>query len=317
MAHDSDSRPAEARGRPRVNWLLRMVFVAAVLLVAGYVIAQALSNRVAVSTEGEYRYIRANGIPDHATGRFPNRNNPNTIAEKNYTFRVTLKPKTAEKLTPSNFAWFGVALNGVPFEPGTAEFWNDDRDSGWVYEAIGGVSNLGIDESHAHVQPNGAYHYHALPTGLVNRLGKEGDKMILVGWAADGFPIYTGHAHASPLDLRSPLKKLKPSYRLKQGTRPNGPGGKYNGDFTQDYEYVKGLGDLDECNGRVSATPEFPQGIYCYFITDTFPLVSRYWRGTPDESFEKRGPPPGARPRKPRREMGPGPGPGAGPGPGR
>lgn len=304
MSRDPRPSPAAAGARARGNAVLRAVAVVAMMVAAAHVIAEALSNRVAVTIEGDYRYVRANGIPNHITGRFPNRNNPNAIAEKNYTFRVTVKPRTAEKLTPTGIAWFGVAVNGVPFEPGTQEFWNDDRNSGWTYEAIGGVSNLGIDDSHAHVQPNGAYHYHGLPTGLVNHLGKEGDKMILVGWAADGFPIYTGYGHAGPLDLKSPLKKLKPSYRLKSGARADGPGGKHNGDFTQDYEYVKGLGDLDECNGRISATPEYPQGIYCYFITDSFPIVSRFWRGTADNSFEKRGPPPGARPRRPRPEMG-------------
>ena len=48
------------------------------------------------------------------------------------------------------------------------------------------------------------------------------------------------------------------------------------GAFTQDWEYVEGLGDLDECNGRVGVTPEFPEGIYHYYANDTFPFVSRY-----------------------------------------
>jgi hypothetical protein len=82
------------------------------------------------------------------------------------------------------------------------------------------------------------------------------------------------------------------SYRLKNGTRPNGPGGAYDGKFTADYEYVKGSGDLDECNGRFGVTPEFPQGTYHYYITDEFPWISRFWRGTPDTSFMKRLPGP-------------------------
>src|SRR5207249_891298 len=62
-----------------------------------------------------------------------------------------------------------------------------------------------------------------------------------------------------------------------------------------DYEFVKDSGDLDECNGRFGATPEFPQGIYHYYITEEFPYISRLWRGTPDPSFFKRGPGPGGR----------------------
>jgi hypothetical protein len=31
---------------------------------------------------------------------------------------------------------FGVALNGVGFDPGTAEFWNNDRRGGWNHAAL-------------------------------------------------------------------------------------------------------------------------------------------------------------------------------------
>src|SRR5262249_28293836 len=46
-------------------------------------------------------------------------------------------------------------------------------------------------------------------------------------------------------------------------------------------------GDLDECNGRFGVTPEFPEGIYHYYVTEEFPFVGRMWRGTPDPSFSK------------------------------
>ncbi|NBW88116.1 MAG: YHYH protein, partial [Planctomycetia bacterium] len=39
------------------------------------------------------------------------------------------------------------------------------------------------------------------------------------------------------------------------------------GYFIEDYEYVAGLGDLDESNGRFAVTPEYPQGIYAYYTT--------------------------------------------------
>jgi len=51
--------------------------------------------------------------------------------------------------------------------------------------------------------------------------------------------------------------------------------------FTQDYEYVEGLGDLDECNGRFGVTPEFPNGIYHYYVTDGYPYIQRCVKGTP------------------------------------
>ncbi|MFZ4768429.1 MAG: YHYH protein [Roseimicrobium sp.] len=251
-------------------------------------------NQVSIATEGPYRFIRSNGWPDHEPGQFPRKGNPNTVAPQSYTFRVPMKPVAAAE--PARlFGWWGVALNGVPFEPGTAETWNNDPQSGWRYEAATGFLNLGLDEHNAHVQPSGAYHYHALPVGLVERLGGEGKKMLHIGWAADGYPVYTSWA----TDAKGVLRPMKSSYRVKQGARPaqaGGPGGNYDGRFTQDFEYVPGSGDLDEHNGRTGVTPEFPEGTYYYCITPEFPFVPRSWHGTPDVSFAKRGPPPGGGP---------------------
>ena len=250
-----------------------------------------LHNEIAIQQRGGYRHIRANGVPDHEPGRFPNRGNPNRIREQRYDFRVPLDPKVAEEITPLGHQPFGVALNGVPFDPATAEFWRRDHRSGWNYEALSGKIDLGLDHSHAHVQPNGAYHYHGLPTRLI--AAKKGDvgRMTLVGYAADGFPIYARHGHADPDDLESDLVEVKSSYRLKRGRRPDGPRGRYDGTFVADYEYVAEAGDLDECNGRFGVTPEYPEGTYHYFLTGEFPFVPRYFRGTPDESFERRRPP--------------------------
>jgi hypothetical protein len=124
----------------------------------------------------------------------------------------------------------------------------------------------------------------------VAALGGDTNRMLLVGWAADGFPIYTANGYSDPRDAGSTIRKMRPSFRLKQGERPSRPGQTYDGRFTQDFEFVRGLGDLDECNGRFTVTPEYPDGIYCYFVTDDFPRIARYWQGIPDESFNKRGP---------------------------
>ena len=262
----------------------------------------AVTNSVTITTEGGFRVVKSNGWPDHAPGAFPRRGNPNTASAQRYSFRVPLKPTVAATSVQRGGWWWGVALNGVPFEPGTAETWNNDPRSGWRYEAATGFLNLGLDEHNAHVQPTGAYHYHALPTGLVARLGGDGKKMLHIGWAADGFPIYTGWATADAKDATSALRKMKSSYRLKQGARPaqeGGPGGNYDGRFTQDFEFVQDAGDLDECNGRTGVTPEFPNGTYYYCITAGFPFVPRMWRGTPDPSFGKGDRPPGGGPNLP------------------
>ncbi len=58
------------------------------------------------------------------------------------------------------------------------------------------------------------------------------------------------------------------------------------GRHVQDYEYVEGLGNLDECNGRTGVTPEFPSGTCYYVLTDDFPVIPRCFKGTPDDSFK-------------------------------
>jgi hypothetical protein len=258
--------------------------------------AANVENSVAIAIDGDFRVIKANGWPDHAPGTFPRRGNPNVPTAQSYTFRVPLKPKAGESPQRRGGWWWGVALNGVPFEPGTGETWNNDPQSGWRYEAATGFLNLGLDEHNAHVQPNGSYHYHSLPVGLVERLGGDGKKMLLVGWAADGFPIYTSFAHSDAMDATSELRKMKSSFQLKKGPRPaqeGGPGGNYDGRFQQDFEFIAGSGELDETNGRTGVTPEFPEGTYYYCITAEFPFVARTWRGTPDASFSKGDRPPG------------------------
>ncbi len=247
-------------------------------------------SRVSIYERGDKRVIESNDIPNHPTGHFPNAGNPNAIAPQSYHFEVPLHPVETSTLA-SKKHMFGVAVNGVKFDPSTAEFWRNDRSSIWNMEAIvRGRGLLGMDSSNAHVQPNGAYHYHGVPHGLIRQLHGE-NKMLLIGWAADGFPMYGPLAYRDANDAMSAIVTMRPSYRLKSGTRPGGnagPGGRYDGTYTVDFEYVAGAGDLDECNGRHGVTPEFPKGTYYYVVTADFPFVPRKCRGTPDPSF---GPP--------------------------
>ena len=64
------------------------------------------------------------------------------------------------------------------------------------------------------------------------------------------------------------------------------PCGTYTGVYSADYEYIEGIGDLDECNGRYGVTPEFPEGTYYYVITNKFPGVPRCFVGTPSNDFK-------------------------------
>ncbi|MGA0038233.1 MAG: YHYH protein [Pirellulales bacterium] len=262
------------------------------------------ANRVSITVEGDDRVIRCNDMPSHRVGAFPNRGNPHSIAEQTTEVRLPAQPQVASAATmlhdPSRRGPplpFGIGVNGVLFDPGAAEFWMGDRAAGWNYEALGGAVALGLDTNHAHVQPGGLYHYHGLPTGLLAELGfnelttDTNGHSPLIGWAADGFPIYCLFGYTDGNDPQSGISKLTSSYRLKDGMRPGGsrgPGGSYDGAFVQDYNFVAGAGDLDECNGRMCITPEFPRGTYAYFLTEDWPVIPRGFRGTP---ISLKGPP--------------------------
>lgn len=244
---------------------------------------RAHESEVSIKEDGDKRVIDSNGWPDHEPGQFPNAHNPNTPEEVKHHYEMPLHPEKASQVTRIGMSPFGVILNGVALDPSAAEWWQDDRQSGWQYEAKGGL-NLGLDEHEAHVQPDGSYHYHGAPKGTSLKDAKDGHSPLL-GYAADGFAIYGPHGYSEPKNPRSLVRDLTPSWRLKSGTRPDGPGGAYDGKFTQDWEYVEGSGDLDECGGIFSVTPESPEGVYHYVLTESFPYIPRCWSGTPDESF--------------------------------
>lgn len=240
-----------------------------------------------VVLKGDNRIMQTNALPNHATGAFPNAGNPNTISAQNLNYTFPLKPTLSGKSKWAREP--GVALNGVKFEPETAEKFVCETGEVYRIEAFQELVDLGLDFNHAHVQPTGAYHYHGVPTELVKSLDK-GEDVILVGFALDGFPIYY-----------SKSGQYKPSYQLakelrtgdacsyrnpKQGMKKELDKTQPDGTFVSDWEYIEGLGELDECNGTEI------NGQYAYFVTDEYPYMSRCLKGIFKEKRPK-GPPPG------------------------
>ncbi len=103
----------------------------------------------------------------------------------------------------------------------------------------------------------------------------------LIGFAFDGYPVYGGYGYATPTAAGA-IKRMTPGYRLRaitaRTTLANGtqlPASQYGptlatsalGYYGEDYEYVAGIGDLDEHNGRFCVTPDYPAGTYAYFAT--------------------------------------------------
>lgn len=109
----------------------------------------------------------------------------------------------------------------------------------------------------------------------------------LIGFAYDGFPIYGAYAYKNR-DGTGEITRMKSSYALNNTatTRSNGPAinqvfgtgataqTMFNGYFREDYVYTSNPATdyLDEHNGRICNTPEYPKslypdGMYCYFAT--------------------------------------------------
>ncbi|WP_405566014.1 YHYH protein [Polaribacter sp. Asnod6-C07] len=240
-------------------------------------------TKTIVTVKNGKRIMTTNALPNHETGNFPRKGNPNKISAQNRTYTFSANPKYTGKPT-----WVrepGVALNGVKFEPGTAEVVECENGENYRVEALQDVINLGLDFNHAHVQPTGAYHYHGTPTSVIENLDT-GNDLVHIGFAQDGFAMYY-----------SKSGKYKPSYKLLDGTREGedcvyenpkqkidiSVGGHHDGTYGSDFEYVAGSGDLDECNGITI------DGEYVYLVTNEFPYISRCLMGQVEQQ-ERRGP---------------------------
>jgi hypothetical protein len=258
--------------------------------------ASAQQNIVEIKTDDKQRCFSGNGLPDHETGSFPNRGNPNAIGPQDVKMCVTATPVKGAVAQPVRGA-IGIAVNGVQFRPTTAGFYDPNGrrghsrngDRNWSLDIHGAPGKLGLDFNNAHVGRGGLYHYHGIASSLTETSGS-----TLIGYAADGFEMhYVGEAVTS-------------GYRLKSGERPSGPGGAFDGTYNEDYERINSADLLDQCNGGML------DGQYVYFVTESYPFVGRCLWGEISKDFaggehtgreggQQRGGREGRRPRRDRR----------------
>jgi len=249
---------------------------------------------------GDERQLKGTGIPDHQVGTFPNAGNPHRVTTRRVSASFPLTAQLTDRSTPVGGPRGAsvFAINSVKFDPGTAgtcssgarnqSDCNLGRGQGeWRIEALGqDVFDFGEDMNNAHVQPTGEYHYHGVPEGILKNAGvtPENPKMQLIGWASDGFPVYGRYCYINPMKPGEGAKACQGSYVLDTVPDAGRPSTSWVplGAFGSDWSYRAGSGDLDECNGRFGATPEFPDGIYYYMATDTYPYFSRCLRGEVD-----------------------------------
>ena len=272
--HDDDADEPDEASETSAVALDTALEIANADYLADYELAdEEFGTMVTVTVDGETRTMMSNSLPNHETGEFPNSGNPNEISEQELVFEF---PSTGTYTGSASFAQTpGVALNGVTFEPGTAETATCDSGENYRIEALQDLWDLGLDFNNAHVQPGGQYHYHGVSELLVDAFDSDED-LALVGFAADGF-----------LMVYSKSGAYESSYVLSTAERSgtdcliSGPGGTVvdlegttpDGTYTSDFDYVDGAGDLDECNGTEI------DGEYVYFLTDEYPYIPRCLMG--------------------------------------
>jgi hypothetical protein len=248
------------------------------------------------SSDGTTRSILANGIPNHPVGDYPKTDadppaNTAEIQECEMSLTVPVSPSGGGG-TLGGDALMGVATSGVVFHWGAGVYYDGDRDSGWQYDLMqsdGFGIDLAVDCNIGHVFPGapdgssvGQYHYHGTPWSMV----PDDPALTFIGWAADGYPIFGVWGYDDPDDASSGLRELLPGYRLKEGERPDGPGGAYDGTFIADYEHLDGVGDLDACNGRAGAVSVDGETYdYAYYTTRYFPYMPPCLSASADGSF--------------------------------
>ena len=230
--------------------------------------------------------FNSNMIPNHdfndATANFFS-----VAQEQISSLEITSTPTFATTTTALALSMNGIYLNGVSLDMlaagcyGVANGQIGCNDLSTPFRSDPMFNRgFGVDIHNAHVQPGGKYHYHGSPVALFDTTGAVESPVI--GFAKDGFPIFGTY-----ITDAGTVRKATSSYVLKSGTRTAvtysgttyDPGGSYDGTYTSDWEYSANAGDLDECNGMTI------DGVYGYYVTDSYPWVMGCYKGTPDSSF--------------------------------
>ena len=179
-------------------------------------------------------------------------------------------------------------MSPCPGGPGASFSWNRDAIP---------AEKAGFDCSKGH-PAMGNYHHHQNPSAfkldltvisnVCDLYDADGLYVIdstvhspLIGYAYDGFPIYGAYGFKNA-DGTGGITRIKSGYQLRNITArtiwadgtdvPDGPTVSTTyplGYFREDYEFINHSQSdyLDIHNGRVCVTPEYPNGIYCYFAT--------------------------------------------------
>ena len=235
---------------------------------------------VSVSVSSTEMNVNSNGIPNH---NWVSAFGPGDI--QTHTWSIPLNPANdtigghvSTNCPAANGQWecaadrgqVAVAANGVPIF-GPEEGPGGDAVALDFFYFTEDRQQIDLGYCGAHAGPTGVhYHWDAMcqywepETGETMQdydwsLIDSTKHSPIIGWSFDGYPIYGMYTW----DDAGAVKGMKSSYAVERTSEGGDQG--YNG--IDDWNYVSGSGDLDQCNGRFGPTPEYPEGTYYYVST--------------------------------------------------
>lgn len=230
-----------------------------------------------VRYSANYVYVNSTGIPAYTIGPWPG--NPNTPTNQNFVFKIARFPvvNTGTK-TRTSLGVIAVWRNGVAVFNALDAFSYNNQNI-WHRNAVVAEAPT-FDACLGHPAPGGTYHHHQNPRCV--HTADSTQHSPIVGYAFDGYPIYGPYGYTNTNGTGG-ITRMQSSYRLRSITQrrtlPDGtvlPPSQYGPDvsgtyplgiYVEDFEYVSGLGSLDQYNGRFAVTPEYPAGTYAYVVT--------------------------------------------------
>ena len=183
---------------------------------------------------------------------------PNALSAQEWSWSVPLNPAKGKSVSSIKnvLGTLGFTVSGLPIYGPTegpvppAQAFGDP-----VYNKI-------LDTCGGHSGPSSEYHHHAITLQQQCNLSKQ----KILGYALDGFPIYT--------TLGCLNKKCKKTAMMKSGYIKTGNPTSNTWD-AYTYKSAKSRKVLDSCNGRTQ-----PNGTYGYHATTDFPYIIGCFTGT-------------------------------------
>jgi hypothetical protein len=183
---------------------------------------------------------------------------PNSLNTQEWSWSVPLNPTKAKTVSSIKnvLGTLGFTVSGLPI-------YGPTEGQQPAAQAFGDpVYNKILDTCGGHTGPGREYHHHAIT--LVEQCNLS--KQTILGYALDGFPIYTT---LGCLDKKCTKSTLMKSGYIKTGNPVSNTWDAYT------YKSSKSTSVLDACNGRTQ-----PDGTYGYHATTNFPYIIGCFTGT-------------------------------------